>query len=260
LLLLLLFCPLLTFAVKGYRTGDELHVLAISGIKLRGTPGGDKILATIPYASKLIVAEVPSPAQPFEADGISGFWVKVKFKEQIGFVFDGFLSWLPAPDKSCTDLAAYAKKYFKPQGPEFVGHAFGCLESDVDAVGGYELMRLYQWGQSSVLLTDASYYEGVTQRLSCSGGRGFSLEEGWLLAKAVYRADIDRCLEMLREHPGMLDLNDNPISPDPYQRFAPNVNEYFIQLYMMPEGCSDVLSIGFDPATQTIFISRSVGC
>jgi hypothetical protein len=252
--------PLLSFAVTGYRAGDELHVLAISGIKLRSAPGGEKVLAALPYAAKVTVAEVLSPAQPFEAEGIRGFWTKVKFKEQVGYVFDGFLSWLPAPDKTCTDLAAYAQKHFKPQGPAFLGHAFGCLDSDVDAVGGTETMRLYQWGGATVLSTDATYFEGGAQGLSCSGGRGFSLEEGWLLAKALYREDIEQCLQMIRENPELTDADGQPISTEPYQRFVPNENGQFIQLDMFPDGCSDTLFIGYDPDTQTLYLSRGGGC
>jgi hypothetical protein len=260
LLLPLLFWPLLSFAVKGYRAGDELHVLALSGIRLRAAPGSDKVLATLPYGAKVAVAEVLSPAQPFEAEGIRGFWVKVKSKEQVGYVFDGFLSWLPAPDKSCIDLATYAQKHLKPQGAGFVGHAFGCYNPEEDAISGSDQTRFFQYGSATIVLTESYYYEGGGEGLSLNGGAGFSLEEGWLLARAIFKADLDHCIELIAENPDQVDFNDRPVNAASYQQFTPAEEGNFLELDMMPEGCSDTLIIVFDPQTKTVYISRSSGC
>jgi hypothetical protein len=78
------------------------HVMATSGLKMRATPNGKKLL-TIPYNGEvekindgksygdLIVTEL----KDFK---IKGEWVKVRYDGQEGFVFSGFLTQFPIPN------------------------------------------------------------------------------------------------------------------------------------------------------------------
>lgn len=85
--------------------GDQLNVLAPSGLNMRkvaGTKG--KKITKLPYGAKVTVVKddtkrISFRVMEFKGYYIEGFWVKVKYKNHIGYVFDGYLSKLPAPKK-----------------------------------------------------------------------------------------------------------------------------------------------------------------
>ena len=67
-------------------------------------------VATIPYGAKVIVQPNIGIKAPFEVEEIKGFvvkgyWLLVKYGNTEGFVFDGYLSRLPAPIPTEQDLA-----------------------------------------------------------------------------------------------------------------------------------------------------------
>jgi hypothetical protein len=66
------------------------RVISKSGIIMRDAPGrnGNKI-AKIPYWERVIVNLT---SQPDTLDNIPGFWVKIRYKDKEGFVFDGYLA------------------------------------------------------------------------------------------------------------------------------------------------------------------------
>jgi hypothetical protein len=103
--LLLLFLNVPLHAIDFYSPGDTLYVWAEGGLRMRTAPGlkADKI-CTIPDGAALVAMEnwynlVDSfSITIFEPNGdqpgfdLEGFWVQVRYKDQIGYVFDGYLS------------------------------------------------------------------------------------------------------------------------------------------------------------------------
>lgn len=102
-------------AINQYMVGDTLYVWALSGLVLRkaGKPDAEKILA-VPYGSAVVAQEMQL-SNPFEhwvllqerqlhtnqitvwpEVRLYGGWLKVQFGKQEGYVFDGYLSRLPA--------------------------------------------------------------------------------------------------------------------------------------------------------------------
>jgi len=95
-----------------YQAQDSSTIWAISGLNMRQAPNlNSKKIITIPYggAVKIIEKNTASPIlkvnlQPEISFGkgkipaiqIEGNWTKVRYKDKIGYVFDGFLSKLPA--------------------------------------------------------------------------------------------------------------------------------------------------------------------
>ena len=84
-----------------FKAGDQLSVLAKSGIVLREKPdpNGNK-LSTIAYGQKVSV--VNGNGATFKVEVCKGFdingnWIKVTAAGKEGYVFDGFLSKLDAP-------------------------------------------------------------------------------------------------------------------------------------------------------------------
>jgi hypothetical protein len=80
------------------------------------------------------------------------------------------------------------------------------------------------------------------------------------LAQAIFKADLDRCVELIAEDPDRVDYNDRPLNAASYQQFSPAKDGTYLELDMLPEGCSDMLIIVFDPQTKTVYISRHSGC
>ncbi len=98
-------------AIDHYEPGDTLHVWAISGLLLRKDPSFAGIkLRTIPYGT-LLVALNYNQDKSFEVEAVPGFAVqgekrppvmlrgdfaRVVFQGDTGFVFNGYLSKMPA--------------------------------------------------------------------------------------------------------------------------------------------------------------------
>jgi len=140
-LLLLLLLANDAFGINIYKTNDTLFVWSKSGLTLRDTNSfSGKKLLTIPYGTFIISNEqkvyryndefnVPiresqlnsihhSNAETISpAINIKGRWLSVKFQNQEGFVFDGYLSHYPPPSnynfKFDEFIAEYLKTTFK---------------------------------------------------------------------------------------------------------------------------------------------------
>jgi hypothetical protein len=108
-LLLLSVQPL--SAIGDYQPGDTLYIWAISGLTLREGPSKDAAkMITVPYGTALVVQNyagnhgttieaVPgfkNGAAQTEAVIFGGDFAAVTFKGKTGYVFDGYLSKMPA--------------------------------------------------------------------------------------------------------------------------------------------------------------------
>lgn len=75
--------------------GDRLFVVAHSGVNARAYPSTDhSVLFGVGYGEKVEVIE----ANMLESeciDDLTGYWIKVAYGNQVGYVFDAYLSKLP---------------------------------------------------------------------------------------------------------------------------------------------------------------------
>lgn len=107
--------------VLAYKKGDVLHVFAKSGLNMRASTGtSGKKLLKIPFGSDVTIVTDNTPTVSFsvtELKGykISGVWVKVDYKGQKGYVFDGYLSSMPLP-KTTTTLIGYLDANYNKNG------------------------------------------------------------------------------------------------------------------------------------------------
>jgi hypothetical protein len=115
---LLLFLPILCLSATSSTFFPEetspkapgtYFILAPSGLNLRAasSPGAAKIL-TIPYGSKIELL-TPAAAADMMVDNFPGGMAKVKYGNQEGYVFDGYLSRFPAPEQR-QDVKKYVEK------------------------------------------------------------------------------------------------------------------------------------------------------
>ncbi len=104
LLLVLFLLPATGFCITNYSIGDQLNVLASSGLVLRETanPKGQKIGTIVLGETVTVLKEnfkkVPHSVLEFTNYNIRGYWVQVKTAGGLeGYVFDGYLSHYKAP-------------------------------------------------------------------------------------------------------------------------------------------------------------------
>lgn len=108
LYLFIALSPFFSFA-QVFQCGDgwstHMEVNATSGLKLRAEPNLDsKTLAIIPHESVIAIcypAEINA-----NIDGIQGHWVLAEYKEQRGYVFDGYLEGVATEPLFAADCVA----------------------------------------------------------------------------------------------------------------------------------------------------------
>ncbi len=99
-----------------YKKGNRLNVLATS-LNMRAKPSiKSKKIGRVPYGARATVLK--KMKNTFKSEGIKGHWVKVKYDKRIGYIFDGYLTRLPAPPKNCKSLKHYADSKLGKVGKE----------------------------------------------------------------------------------------------------------------------------------------------
>lgn len=88
------------------RKGDVLSVFAVSGLNLRTGPDKKaKVVSKIAYAEKVKVVE-PSNAYEIIEDR-PGYWLKVLYNKQEGFLFSGYLTKLQPPQIKADQITCF---------------------------------------------------------------------------------------------------------------------------------------------------------
>lgn len=188
---LLFFFQSIAFGIGVYNPGDELFVHAGSGLILRKTPDakGERIL-TLAHGDAVKVLKTDFKKKPhsvveFKGFTIKGFWVKVSTaggKE--GYVFDGYLSKLRAPVAIVDDSnSGYStvELYLLAQS-EKKGERIELPKGETR----YERYKqLFKNGSEA----EVDYGEGgSSQKITFQ--KGISLEEGYLIGKALWLKDM----------------------------------------------------------------------
>ena len=92
-------CSFLSMGKKSKSTKElgTYYVLAPNGLNLRSQADvNSEKLGVIPYASKVEIMEVAASSE-MTVDNYPGGMAKVKFGQKVGYVFDGYLCRMPAP-------------------------------------------------------------------------------------------------------------------------------------------------------------------
>ncbi|RKR85570.1 hypothetical protein BDD43_5841 [Mucilaginibacter gracilis] len=121
--IILLFQAFGLFASSPLKKGDVLNVWAVHGLPVYEKVNGKQLLL-IPYGEFITVDDGATTApisisikgaeikQPLV---LKGQWVKIKYKNQVGFVFSGYLSKMPCFKKTGMDFEpdeAYLKRIY----------------------------------------------------------------------------------------------------------------------------------------------------
>ncbi|MCP4138171.1 MAG: SH3 domain-containing protein [bacterium] len=133
-----------------YKKGQALYVYALTGLNLRKKPeSSGKKIATIPYGKKVRVLTLTKKI--LTAGNIKGYWIEVSYKGKKGYIFDGFLSSLPAPK---LNDAATVKKYAKKHGVAISEESAEIFSEQVLKVKNIRLSEGFLIGRALAVSTD----------------------------------------------------------------------------------------------------------
>lgn len=165
------------FAQSRFKVGETVQVLSFSGLNIRQTPDTKAaVLATVPYAASVAVAEDKGLPKAFSAEGINGFWIFVSYGGKKGYAFDGFLTRMSVPPMGNSQMKDYVDKKFTKVGavkketktdPE---NAERKLKVETQALnnGAVWVVESNDFSESNILKI-----------------KNITLEEGFLLARAI---------------------------------------------------------------------------
>ncbi len=143
-------------ANSSYVWGDTLHVWATSGLNMREGPGTDFLkMKKLEYGDKVQVIDDQLNAKSLSLTilkknkrhnqfNLTGHWVKVKIGKREGYVFDGYLSRLPAMEMKKTKDGETYFEHFN----EYAKREFGIDSTalTIDSLNNYDERFVYQNG------------------------------------------------------------------------------------------------------------------
>ncbi len=140
---------------KNYEVGDTLKVFAKIGLNLRmkDNPYSKKI-TKLDFGQEVIIAEKNSKSDTI--DSRPGSWVKIKTAEnQIGYVFDGYLSKFPIPSNeqiSNNDFHKYLLSNFPKNSCELIIESPNTLEKKLTS-------KIIYTQENNITVVETSYWE-----------------------------------------------------------------------------------------------------
>lgn len=212
--LLCFLCPAYSNDIVTYSTGENLHIWAISGLNLRTEPNAKSTkVANIPFGARVKVVDSQPHTHPFSYTMVKskthdklvewivdGYWVKVEYQDQTGYVFDGYLGKLPVITDSPEHIPYFNLVHIKAYGAKHWG---GLAEETKTTTLNFEdNQRDPDKGHSSsYILTfkNGAYYENEEASFSGSTSifiKDISLVEAYLLFNALtgfeYKQKLNR--------------------------------------------------------------------
>jgi hypothetical protein len=183
-------------AIDRYSAGDVLNVFALSGVNLRDAPRGN-VIEKLLYGSSIRVLESKREGTDETIEGVGGNWVRVQFNSSEGYIFDGFLSSLPAPQMAVNEIQQYASKNFKSIKFVTLSYIDGFL-------GGEGIdVQMFKFNQDTIAYGIDYSWQGKTEYFSVPN---ISIEEAYLFLRALYRASYEKAIrEWDNEESGEMD-------------------------------------------------------
>ena len=197
---LLFLYSAVSFAQKSrFSENETLYVWALNGLNMRKLPDAkSEKIAALPYGEKVTVQAnigiiVAHEVEEFKDFKVHGVWLLVKYGDKEGFVFDGYLSRLVAPEKNRKySVDAYIKQNYKKIGkPSFSTYIDPNTIITITKKEYKDHSKgdgWYSYFYSSGIKDATSFSENA------SGGETFfdnsTLYEGYIFAKTIF-SDID---------------------------------------------------------------------
>ncbi len=249
-ILTVLLCLVSTwvFSIDMYHKGDELFVHAPSGLKLRATPDGDAIV-TVPYGSKLKVLSDRIMKPSKIVDGLNGCWAKVDFDGKTGFIFDGYLSFLPAAKAYHGELINYCRDTFTRVTDMLISSVDICDDEQEEVPTS--TVQIFSYKGHNIVYTKYEDYFSTDETVSITG---ISNEEAYLICKSIFDDKIKEADKSYKET-GYPDM----VSPEAYTKYVQYPRMDCFRLYLLGD-CSQILQICKSMAENVATIKYSEHC
>ncbi len=194
---LLLCMSSFSFGQDRYKKGDILYVMAPSGLRMRQSPQKGAPMTTIPYGAKVKVEGFPTGEEinkyRQKVDGIWGFWPKVTYDGGTGYVFDGFLSRLPAPALGEGDIKAYLLNHYEAMSETVTRRKYFPEEEQWTE----DRLRVFKWKEFVVVYESLNIGWGGEEHIL--EVRGANWQEMYLLLKAFYHTSFQNVLKNIEK-------------------------------------------------------------
>lgn len=180
------------FTVKNeaLKSDDSIfQVMALSGLKMRSEPSltAKKIL-TIPYNESVTVLETgfgKLSVQELENFHIKGEWVKVSYDGKEGYVFNGYLTQFPLPDKEYPHY--YYERVLKlSKDKHNIKYYEGCEPRETDEEENRNCICSYQENYYSDKVTFVNTYCGEEVMLDITTFTGVTFVELYCIVRVLY--------------------------------------------------------------------------
>ncbi|MBX2892550.1 MAG: hypothetical protein KF734_16605 [Saprospiraceae bacterium] len=168
-----------TYAIGDSLKSDTLNVLALSGLQMFDKPDGT-VIANVPYGASVVAYGVRPGDGIDTIENIPGRITRVSWQGKEGYLFNGFLSQLPAPDTSVKNLTAYCERYFQKFGDPVIFMSTWQPERVVTHIQFYR----YKGGSQIELKTDEPTWN---PHVKMSVGSPLLTKDLFLVAKAIFR-------------------------------------------------------------------------
>lgn len=146
-----------------------------AGLSLREQPGvNGKVLDKIPYGEKITPVADESEKKQVVLEGMSGFWLKVSYKNKTGYVASTYTLPLPPPKEGVTNL----KDYFA-QVSDVTGKPLELTNSSPEMGESSLTKQLYKNGME---WHESREYESGSEVYMLPG---FSIEQCFLLLRLL---------------------------------------------------------------------------
>lgn len=153
-----------------FKKNDRLHVLALEGVELKEEPDFNaRTMIPIRYGR---VVEVASVSGVRATRGwLKGHWICARFGNFEGYIFDGYLSTLPAPALKASEKKARSREYSRHYNRENMGIA-GLLNAYIGDYIDADFRWMQAKGEAAIPPPDCLQ---ATSRIEQQLGNGFKV-------------------------------------------------------------------------------------
>lgn len=242
------------FAVGNYNQNTQLTVL-VGKLKLRASPALGEVLDTLILGDKVRVLESKNWNNDTIINGINGRWVQVACHGKTGYVYDGFLSYLPAPN-----IEQYVRNYVTNTFTKIYADSTNngkCNENSDEFESCMQSKQFFgKYNSITAYYSDIFYYEYSTYTLTFTE---VTMEEVYLLSKIIESGTYQAIKNYMQEYPTEFKASQEGLTMEDMvnlDHFSPNKNGEIKVGYT--DGCNSMLTI--KEIGSVIVMSHSGGC
>jgi Bacterial SH3 domain len=189
-IIILFLIPMVLVAHQSrFSEGETIYVWAMSGLNMRKLPDAkSEKIASLPYGTKVTVQPnigviVAHEVEEFKDFKVKGVWLLVKYGDKEGFVFDGYMSRLVAPEYYKKGIVSYFDNKIGNIGEKYDVKE---VKSEIDEDNSNSYKQKYQKG---IIYEFTSAYETDLEKITLPNLTLFGSDFKCMLLK-VYKKGI----------------------------------------------------------------------